>query len=102
MTSGGQYDTIASRFELSGPSRYRGEGKPAMGVSAIAVAPHSTGVLVERIAEGDTRTLRAVDTSLTIHIDEPTRGTIDCHPQLFPAGEYTMTALQQRYYRIAT
>jgi hypothetical protein len=101
-TSRGQYDTVASRFELSGPSRYRGEGKPAMGASAIAVAPHSTGVLVERIAEGDTRTLRAVDTSLTIHLEEPTRGTIDGYPQLFPAGEYTMTALPQRYYRIAT
>jgi hypothetical protein len=102
MTSGGLYDMAASRFELSGPSRYRGEGQPAMGASAIAVAPHSTGVLFERIAEGDTRTVRTVDAALTVDLDEPTCGTIDGHPQLFPAGEYTMTALQQRYYRIAT
>ncbi len=100
-TSEGQYDTIASRFELSGPSRYHRERDPTATTAAIAVEPAVTGVLVERIAGCDRKTLRTVDTSLTVRLEEPTRGTIDGHPQLFPVGEYTVTALPRRYFRVA-
>ena len=99
-TSGGLYDNVASRFELSGTSRYRTEGRPEAVTSAIAVEPTSSGIRVERLTGNHDETARTMDPSLTIRLDDPTPGTIDGHPQLFPAGDYTITALPQRYHRI--
>ena len=52
-----------------------------------------------RVDDGRERT-RVVDTTLTLQLAEPTTGTIDGHPQIFPAGTYTIIARRRPFHRI--
>ncbi|GAB3506967.1 hypothetical protein [Amycolatopsis cihanbeyliensis] len=99
-TAGGAGDSIASRFELSGSVTCRSEGLPDVVASAVAVQPNGAGLLLEHLTGGRRGTVRMVDTTLRLDLPEPTRGTLDGHPQLFPAGEYAITTGTRRVRRV--
>ncbi|WP_216215690.1 hypothetical protein [Amycolatopsis aidingensis] len=99
-TEAGQHDSITSRFELSGPAVYRSEGLPDVVVSAIAVQPSGSGFVVDHQVGDRLGSTRMVDTTLWLTLAEPVPGTIDGHSQLFPAGEYAITAGMRQVRRL--
>ncbi|PXY17042.1 hypothetical protein [Prauserella flavalba] len=95
-TSHDWYDHTAERWALHGELAIRHDTGQQERVEDLVVHPHEHGILVTR----HRRDPHLVRTSMTIRIEQAATGTIDGHPQTFPAGEYTCAPQQDRFHQV--
>ena len=98
--TGSLSDYVTSRWEITGSFSYHGQVGPQVAATAIGIEPSSDGILFDQVVDGRYDSAHLVRSSMAIHLDRATEGSIDGHPGVFPAGKYTFVPQARQFHRI--
>ncbi|MEV6712598.1 hypothetical protein AB0M48_11205 [Lentzea sp. NPDC051208] len=93
QTADGLRDRISDRFQLDGLIHYQVADLPEVLARVLAVEPQGNRMrLCHRDTDGRRDRSEPAGAVLRLRLDEPTPGVIDGHQQIFPVGDYIISA----------
>ncbi|RAS64796.1 hypothetical protein C8D87_105289 [Lentzea atacamensis] len=92
QTADGTRDHVVKRIEFDGAIQYRLADGPEACARLLVVEPHGDHMRLRRRGFDGRCGDGATSGALRLRLGEAATGTIDGHPQIFPAGDYRIFA----------